>query len=136
MSEESNNLENSSTSLCTFVQDDSNENDFQTEKEIEPNTINKNDNLKEKYPELMIEEILGNIINNDFNDEEIIDSRFQPDINSNYLNQRKLLKDKEKGSKENLEEKIPNQTSFFEISQLKKELNKDMDTKKEFSGEK
>ena len=106
MSEESNNLENSSTSLCTFVQDDSNENDFQTEKEIEPNTINKNDNLKEKYPELMIEEILGNIINNDFNDEEIIYSAFQPDINSNYLNQRKELKDKEKVSKENLEEKF------------------------------
>ena len=86
MSEEFNNLENKTTSFCTFVQDDSNEINFQKVKEIEVNVhaINGNNNLEENH----IQEINANNVNSNNNDEEIIGSGFQLDINSNYLNQK------------------------------------------------
>ena len=142
-SEEFNNLENETTSLCTFLQDDSYEINFQKVKEIQVNvySTNGNNNLEENHiqeindnninnneasahaingnnyleeshnqeinanninndevnaltngnlnlEESQIQEMNFNGINNVHNEEEIIDSGFQLDINSNYLNQK------------------------------------------------
>ena len=92
MTEEFNNLENKTTSFCTFVQEDSNEINFQKLKEIEVNVhaTNGNNNLEENQ----IQETHFNNVYNGDNEEEIVESVFQLDINSNYLNQEDNYKKK------------------------------------------
>lgn len=128
MAEEFNYLENSSTYLCTIVQDNSNEINFQKIKEVEMNDVHiftNNNNILEEDPiGQIIEEINANNTNNVDNDEEIIDTG-QLDINYNFLKKRKEIedKDKEEVSKDNLEQVISNknQMPFFAIDQLKRD---------------
>ena len=104
-------LENKSTCLCTIVQDDSYEINFQKVNEIETNTFG--------IPlETILEEINDNT--NAVNDSERIDPGFQFDISSNFGNQRKGKIDNAEISKENLEEKNANETPPFSIGLLLK----------------
>ena len=108
---EFNQLENKSTCLCIFMQDNSYEINFQKISEIETKILD--------IPlESMLEVINDN--SNAINDSERIDPAFQFDISSNFSNQRKGKIDNGKLSKENLEEKSSNEKPPFPIGLLLK----------------
>ena len=93
MSEEFNDLECTTTSFCTVVQNDSKEINFQKISEIEKNEhiSNGKNNLNKKFIEQNLEDIIPNNINNIENNEDRIESGFRNDINSNNINRREEI---------------------------------------------
>ena len=121
-SEEFNDLENHSTNLCTFVQDESSSINIQIISQIEINTHIANDGnnrLIDNPLEHIPLEIITHYINNVDNNEKIIDSGFLSDIYSNFLNQREEMKDKDKEPKDNLLEDTPTKKDKFHPSKKK-----------------